>query len=284
MGNIYMRFPEGKRKTLTLSYDDGVEQDLRLINIMKKYGLKGSFNINSGMYGPEGIVYPEGQIGGNRMSKSKAKELYLGSGMEVAVHGLHHPYLDQLPINLCIQEVVQDRINLEKDYGCIVRGMAYPFGTYSESVENILRQCGIVYARTTISTEKFDIPKDWLQLSATCHHRNPRLMELAQMFVDSAFERNPGMFYLWGHSFEFDKNIPNNNWGVIEEFAEYMGNREDIWYATNIEIYDYCAAYKQLIFSIDFTKVYNPTCTALYFETNKGMYCVNPGETVQYEY
>ena len=88
---------------------------------------------------------------------------------------------------------------------------------------------------------------------------------------------------MWGHSYEFDQNVPNNNWGVIEEFAEYMGNREDIWYATNIEIYDYIAAYKQLVFSVGITKVYNPTCTILYFETDKGSYSVKPGETVQYE-
>ena len=99
MSNICMRFPGGKRKALTLSYDDGVEQDIRLIDIMKKHGLKGTFNINSGMYAPEGTVYPEGTIH-RRMSKSMALELYQNSGMEVAVHGLKHPFLEQLPANL----------------------------------------------------------------------------------------------------------------------------------------------------------------------------------------
>lgn len=281
MGSIFMRFPGGKSKALTLSYDDGVAQDIRLIEIMKKHGLKGTFNINSGLYAPEGTTNPEGK---GRMSKSKCQEVYLNSGMEVAVHGLTHPYLEQLPENLCTYEVLQDRKNLEADFGYMIRGMAYPFGTTSDSVVASLKQCGIAYSRTTVSTEKFTIPTDWLRLPATCHHRNPRLMELARNFVDNAFLRGPGLFYLWGHSYEFDQNLPDNNWGIIEEFAEFMGNREDIWYATNIEIYDYIQAYNQLIFSMDYTKVYNPTCTTLYFKTAKGEYQVKPGETVQYEF
>ena len=245
MGSIFMRFPGGKSKALTLSYDDGVEQDIRLIDIMKRNGLKGTFNINSGSYAPEGKTYPEGTIH-RRMSKSMCQELYLNSGMEVAVHGLTHPYLEQLPENLCTYEVLQDRKNLEADFGYIIRGMAYPFGTTSDSVVASLKQCGIAYSRTTVSTEKFTIPTDWLRLPATCHHRNPRLMELARNFVDNAFLRGPGLFYLWGHSYEFDQNLPDNNWGIIEEFAEFLGNREDIWYATNIEIYDYIQAYNIL--------------------------------------
>ena len=281
MGSIFMRFPEGKHKALTLSYDDGVAQDIRLIDIMKKHGLKGTFNINSGLYAPEGTTNPEGK---GRMSKSKCQEVYLNSGMEVAVHGLTHPFLEQLPENLCTYEVLQDRKNLEADFGCMIRGMAYPYGTTSDSVVESLKKCGIAYSRTVTSTEKFTIPTDWLRLPATCHHANPRLMELARNFVDNAFNRVPGLFYLWGHSYEFDRNEPNNNWGIIEEFAEFMGKREDIWYATNIEIYDYIAAYNQLIFSMDYKKVYNPTCTTLWFETGKGAYCVKPGETVCYEF
>lgn len=87
-----MRFPGGKKKALTLSYDDGVEQDIRLIDIMKKNGLKGTFNLNSGCYAPEGTVYPVGTIH-RRMTKNQVTKLYSESGMEVAVHGLMHPHL-----------------------------------------------------------------------------------------------------------------------------------------------------------------------------------------------
>lgn len=56
MANLFMRFPQGRAKALTLSYDDGVEQDIRLIEIMGKHGLKGTFNLNSGLYAEEGIT------------------------------------------------------------------------------------------------------------------------------------------------------------------------------------------------------------------------------------
>ena len=278
MSNIFMRFPGGRSKALTLSYDDGVRQDKRLLEIMKKHGLKGTFNINSECYAPEGHTT------GGRMTRSEVVALYKDSGMEIAVHGAHHPFLEQLPENLCTWEVLNDRKNLEADFGGFVRGMAYPFGTTSDSVVASLKQCGIVYARSTLTTEGFGIPTDWLRLRATCHHANPRLMELSKRFVEEQNARSPMLFYLWGHSYEFDYDKPNNNWGVIEEFAEYMGGREDIWYATNIEIYDYIAAYNQLIFSMDYTRVYNPTCTTVYFQTAKGLYAVEPGETVHYEF
>ena len=271
----YMRFPKGKKKALTLSYDDGVDQDIRLIRIMQEHGLKGTFNINSGLYAPEGTVYPKEQTRGRRMSSQQAQELYKNSGMEVAVHGLMHLDLEQLPSNLCMLDVMQDRMNLEEEYDAMIQGMAYAYGTYNDSVVASLKQCGIVYSRTTASTEKFTIPTDWLRLHPTCHHNNPKLMELARIFVENPVNRGPVMFYLWGHSYEFDVN---DNWNVIEEFAEYMGNRDDIWYATNIEIYNYITAYKQLIFSGNGKKVYNPTNTILYFTTYSGNHYINPGE------
>ena len=274
MSSIFMRFPGGKTRALTLSYDDGVEQDIRLIEIMKKNGLKGTFNINGGLYAPEGTVYKKGTIH-RRMTKKQCQELYKDSGMEVAVHGYTHPFLEQLPVNICTHEVLKDRETLERDFDCIVRGMAYPFGTYNDQVVETLKQCGIVYSRTVASTENFAIPTDWLRMPATCHHNNPRLMELAKSFVEKSYDRAPALFYVWGHSYEFEAN---DNWDVIEEFAEYIGNRKEIWYATNIEVYDYIAAYKQLQFSVDGSKVYNPTAVTLYFEAAGVNYCVAPGE------
>ena len=73
--------------------------------------------------------------------------------------------------------------------------------------------------------------------------------------------KEPMLFYLWGHSFEFDRN---NNWDVIEEFAEFVGNREDIWYATNGEIYDYVFAYDLLRFNAEGNRCYNPSAVDVY--------------------
>lgn len=273
MASFSLRFPGGLAKSLTLSYDDGVEQDIQLINIMNKYGLKGTFNLNSGLYAAENTVYPKGQIH-RRMSKSQITETFMNSGQEVAVHSLTHPSLEQLPMDKVVNEIIKDRENLEAQFGTIVRGMAYPFGTFSDNVVAALELCGIVYSRTVISTNDFRIPKDWLRLTATCHHDSPELQSLAKKFVEDKVTGEPYLFYLWGHSYEFEAN---NNWHVIEDFARYVGNRDDIWYATNIEIYDYIDAYKRLIFSIDGKSVINPSNRNLWLEYSEKIIEIEAG-------
>lgn len=274
MSYIFMRFPGGKAKALTLSYDDGVEQDIRLMEIMDANGLKGTFNLNSGLYAPEGTVYPEGHIH-RRMTEKQVTELYARSGHEVAVHGLTHPFFEQLPENMLMWEVLKDRENLEKQFGTIVRGLAYPFGGYNDQVVECLKKAGIAYARTVISSHDFKLPQDWLRLEATCHHRDPKLMELAKKFVEGTPNRESRLFYLWGHSYEFEDC---DNWNVIEAFASYVGGREDIWYATNIEIYDYMQAYGRLEFSADGKLVCNPTATDLWLDKDGTVCCVKAGE------
>jgi len=272
---IVMRYPGGKSKAITLSYDDGVIQDVRLMKIMDKHGLKGTFNINSGLF-PKEDAKDKG-----KMSRKQVLDLYTNSGHEVAVHGSMHPHYEEMYPPLVTDDVMKDRKELERMFGKIIRGMAYPFGTYNDDVVNCLKACGIAYSRTVESTEWFDIPTDWLRMPATCHHNNPKIMELADRFIEG--NRRPGdpcwLFYLWGHSYEFDND---DNWNVIEEFAQKTGNREDIWYATNIEIYDYVQAYKQLQYNIDLTKVYNPTQIDLWIShTDIGVIEIKAGETVE---
>ena len=263
---VFMRYPQGVAKALTLSYDDAVEQDIRLIEILDKYGIKATFNINTGCFSEEGKVFPAGTIH-RRMSKSRAIELYKNSGHEVAVHAYSHPWLETLPASEVAYEILEDRKNIEEMFGTIARGMAYPYGTTSDTVVEVLKNSGILYSRTTVSTNKFDIPSDWLRLPATCHHKNPELMNLAKKFVEMKPDAHPKLFYLWGHSYEFEAN---DNWNVIEEFCEYISNNESIWYATNIEIFEYIEAYNQLIWSSDMCTVKNPTATTLWFKSAHG--------------
>lgn len=280
MIEMFMRFPGGKNKAVTLSYDDGVQTDRELIRIMKDNGLKGTFNINSGMYAPEGKVYPEG-VYSRRMSRAEAVALYSDSKMEVAVHSLTHPFLEQLTSGACCYEIMADRKNLEDDFNTIVRGMAYPYGTYSDEVIQCLRQCDIAYARTVVSTHSFQIPTNWLAMPATCKHTDPMLGKLTDQFLNGEVKREPWLFFLWGHSYEFERD---NNWNVIEEFAEKVGNREDVWYATNIEIYDYVQAYQQLQSSADGKRLHNPTAITLYYCVKNGkcgwhIHSIQPGQT-----
>ncbi len=276
MFKMKMRLKDGKIKVLTLSYDDGVVQDIRLIEIMNKHGLKGTFNINSGLYLPEDTVREKFY---GRLKLSEAKALYTNSGHEVAVHAYTHPFLEQLDSAEVIYEIAEDRKNLEAQFGQIVRGMAYPFGTYSDEVIDVLKKCHIAYSRTTKATLQFKLPENWLTLHPTCHHNHEKLDELIHEFVEGNLRyTNPQMFYLWGHSYEFDNN---DNWDVIEKFAAYAGGHDDIWYATNIEIYDYVEAYKSLKTSYDKKIVHNPSCIDVWFEHKGEVHCVKGGETIK---
>ena len=273
---MQLKFKDGKLKALTLSYDDGVVQDIRLIETMNKYGLKGTFNINSGCYLPE-ETNREKFYG--RLKLSECRDLYINSGQEIAIHGYSHPFLEKIHPQQVVSEIMKDRQDIEKNYGVITRGMAYPFGTYSDEVIEILKMCGIVYSRTTKSTEAFDIPKNWLELHPTCHHNSPKLFNLLDKFLnDTPTGNRLWMYYLWGHSYEFDNN---DNWNVIEEFAEKAGGRDDIWYATNIEIYDYIDAYKKLHFGVDNSMIHNPTSTDIWLVHKGKTFVVKGGETVK---
>lgn len=112
------------------------------------------------------------------------------------------------------------------------------------------------------STEKFDLPSNWLRLRPTCHHNNPHLFELTEAFLGKHNCENAWLFYLWGHSYEFECD---NNWDKLMTFAEQIGGRDDIWYATNIEIYDYIMAFHSLRFTVDGKWVSNPTATDVWF-------------------
>ncbi|MCR4719663.1 MAG: polysaccharide deacetylase family protein [Firmicutes bacterium] len=269
-----MLLKDGKDKVVTLSYDDGVVQDIRLSEIAKKYGLKITFNINTGLYMQENAKRDKFY---GRLKLSEAQKLYLNSGNEVAVHTLTHPFLVKLSDTEIINEVMTDRKNILKQYGCTANGMAYPQGSYNDRVIEILRKCGIAYSRTTKSTENFEFPTDWITLHPTCHHNNPKLMELAEQFVQGKRLGRSRMFYLWGHSYEFDDN---DNWDIIEDFAEFIGNRGDIWYATNIEVYNYVMAYNRLKKSPDSRRIFNPSIIDVWALDEDGVFCIKSGETV----
>ena len=208
MANLIMRFPGGKAKALTLSYDDGVEQDEHLLEIAMKYGLKGTFNINSGCFPNDDVKYEPGTIH-RRMPLGRLKEVYRDSGWEIAAHAYTHAALVGLPGNLATDEVLRDRKNLEEIFGTVIRGFAYPYGAYDDKSVGILKNCGFVYARTVNSTHDFYIPQDWLRMPATCHHNDPELMNLAKRFTEAENRWHPMLFYLWGHSYEFEAQ---DNW------------------------------------------------------------------------
>lgn len=272
-----MRFPLGRPKALTLSYDDGVEQDIRLMELLDRYQLHCTFNLNSGCYAAEGTRWPEGTIH-RRLPRSRVLPLYANPAHEVAVHCLTHANLIELPADQVVYEVMQDRVNLERDFGTIIRGMAYPFGTYNDTVADALRTCGIQYARTVESSHAFGIPQDWLRLKPTCHHADPMLDQLCDDFLTVSTRFCSRVFYLWGHAYEFEAD---GNWQVMEAFCQKMSGHDDIWYCTNIALCEYVKAFQSLIYAADGSMVRNPSTQSVWIEVSGRIVECPAGSTVR---
>jgi hypothetical protein len=241
-------WPGGRLKCLTLSYDDGVIEDRQLISIMNHYGIRGTFHIN-------------GRFSQNNIEPAEIVSLY--AGHEVSIHMVTHPFPTQLTREEILNETLENRRMLESFTGYPIRGMSYPFGDYDSRVIDLLRACGIEYSRTTMATNSFLLPTNWLEWHPTCHHSN--CLSLADQFLEISANNNFGKglfcFYIWGHSYEFSRN---NSWDFIENFCKKMSNREDIWYATNMEIVDYIHAVHAVRSSVDGTILYNPSAISVW--------------------
>lgn len=228
----------GKNKALTFSYDDGVTQDIRLIEIFNKHNLKATFNINSELLGKENSLIRDGvSINHTKNKPEDVKHIYVGH--EVAAHTLTHP---QLPLieddNEIIRQVEHDRLNLSELVGYEVFGMAYPGGGVNcdDRVADIIKKnTPIKYSRTIGVTYSFDPYPDLYQYKGTLYHHEDwdKLFDLGQKFLDLEAD-SPQVFYIWGHAYEFD--IFPERWKLFEEFCEMMSGKDDIFYGTNLEV------------------------------------------------
>lgn len=228
----------GKNKALTFSYDDGVTQDVRLIEIFNKYNLKGTFNLNSELLGRQGSLNGNDvQINHTKNNPEDVKYIY--EGHEVAVHTLTHPNLTTIEDDgEVLRQVEQDRVNLSELVGYEVEGMAYPCGGINcdDRVADIIKNNTIIkYARTIDVTKSFEPYNDLYQYKGTLyHHKNwDILFDMGKEFLKLQTD-TPKVFYIWGHAYEFD--IYPERWEMFEEFCKMMSNQPDIFYGTNKEI------------------------------------------------
>lgn len=228
---LVMRFPGGLKKALTFSYDDGPAADGRLIDIMVKNGILGTFNLNGKHY-----------VGKDPTKCEFAKKVYSPNGMEIAGHGFCHPFYSEISAEESEKDIKADKNAMKTAFGLDVRGFAYPYNSFNETTIELLKKYGYVYSRTCFATNDFILPDNPLCLNPTCHHSDENTEELLDKFLAEEKDE-PRMYYLWGHSYEFDDA---DNWDFIEKICEKAGHKPEIWYATNIDIVDYLYAFRSL--------------------------------------
>ena len=266
---LFLRFPDFKTRAVTLSFDDGKAEDRKMVEILNQYGVKCTFNLNAGK-----IIGDD-----NRVQFEEFEDLYRGH--EIACHTLTHPHLDNLDAGGIAYQVVKDRELLEEKTGKIIQGFAYPFGLAERpGMVDCIGSCGIRYGRTTVSTYGFDLPVDALRWHPTCHQADPRLPELAERFfqpddTEHPWRIRPLLFYIWGHSYEYA-----GCWEKLENICKLVGGKENVWYATNMDVVNYVDAFKSLRRSADGSIVHNPTDVDVFVVANNRNVVLKKGETV----
>lgn len=255
-------YPGGVRRALTMSFDDGKLADIRLAELFKKYGIKATFHYNSANIGKESYVTAD-------------DVRKIGEYHEVSCHGQTHAFLDKIPASFAVKEILEDKQALEDITGGLVRGLSYPYGTYTNEVLTLLPMLGIEYSRTINNTNSCYLPDNFLEWNPTCHQSH----DIDKMWNKlMKFNKHIRLLYIWGHSYEFDRD---NTWERMENFCKMAGNNEEVWYATNIEIKDYITAMRNLVFSADQKIVFNPSAQTVWFGVDGEVMSIKGGETIK---
>ncbi len=226
----------GKLKAITFSYDDAVTQDIEFVELLNKYNLKATFNINSELLGTNNMLIRENKrVAHYKVHRDDVKGIY--DGHEVAVHTLTHPKLPELEKAEVIRQVEQDRINLSELLGYEVVGMAYPGGGVNNDdrvAEIIKNNTGVKYSRTITCNDSFDLQDNLYRFNPTVYHLDfEKMMEMGEKFINITPDK-PQIFYIWGHTYEFDYR---SDYRVkFEEFLKLISNKKDIFYGTNKEV------------------------------------------------
>jgi peptidoglycan/xylan/chitin deacetylase (PgdA/CDA1 family) len=279
---IEMLFPEGKTKALLVSYDDGTIHDRKLVKLMNKYHLIGTFHLNSNKLGTD--IYFD------YLNKAEIKQLY--EGHEVSVHSANHPNLTDISKIDVFYEIAEDRKELERLVGYPVRGMAYPFGNTNDDVVAIIDDLGIEYARTVGDTYNFEIPKDFLRWYPTIHQfakaywepnqpekDKKELEAFYKVIADFLATKQLAVLDIWGHSWEM--GLDQNKWDETDKFFTLLANNPTIHYTKQIDLVDYINAFRNLKFSVDKSSVTNTSSLNICIKINDTIYTVQAGSSMK---
>lgn len=264
---LHLRFPEFKTRAVTLSFDDGNIEDRKMVEILNRYGIKCTFNLDSGII--------EGNEG--KVQFDEFNDLY--KGHEIACHAYTHPHLDNLDLGGIAYQIIKDRETLEEKTGRIIEGFAYPFSFIeTDGMVDCIKNCGIRYGRTGICTYNFELPNDYLRWNPTCWQTDDKIFELAEAFfkpddIEHPWRIRPLLFYIGGHSYEY-----KDNWDRLESICKTVGKKDNVWYATNMEIIDYISAFRALRRSVDGNIIHNPTDVDIFVWTGRNI-LIEKGKT-----
>lgn len=225
-------YPGGKKKAFNITYDDGVLQDERFVALLNRYGIKGTFNLNSQLMQEEfSWTHPNG-MEVRRLSPERARHLY--DGHEIASHTLTHPYMQELPDEELYRQLKADKDDLEKLFDTEVKGFAVPFDYYDDRIAQCAKRCGFRYARMSECTGNFTPCADAYHWKTGIYHISPELTNFVAAFLNTREEL--AVCQIVGHSYDLDAE---NLWGTMELICAAVSKCDDIWLCTNAELVDF---------------------------------------------
>jgi len=266
---IQKLYPGGKTKAFNISYDDGVVQDIRFVELLNRYGLKGTFNLNYGLM-HQGFTWEhECGMTVRRLREQEVPSIYRGH--EIASHSYSHPYFDSMAEPEILKELGADKFFLERLTGREVAGYATPFYYYSDQMAHCVRQCGFEYARISEESNDYSVPEDFYRWRGSKFHWDEDLEAFVHGFL--ATDRELALCQLVGHSYDLDVM---NLWDTMERICRWVCENGDVWPATHIELVRYLRnmAHSQ----ITEHEIINESSAPLWFCVNRKPLCLGPGE------
>lgn len=222
-------FPGGKRKAFNITYDDGVLQDGRFVALLNKYGVKGTFNLNSALMEEEfAWEHPTG-CRVQRLSVEAARHLY--DGHEVAAHSMTHPDLYGLSDEELRWQLGEDKRRLEAIFQRPVEGFAVPFDYCDRRIADIAKECGFSYLRTSEVTGDYSLSPDPYWQRCGFYHILPGLTDFVACFLNTKQEL--AVCQIVGHSYDLDTE---GLWGTLELILAAVSKCDDVWLCTHGEL------------------------------------------------
>ena len=265
-------YPGGKRKTFTISYDDGVVQDIRFVQLLNRYGLKGTFNLNYGLMRSRFTWQHDCGMTVRRIPEEQINQVY--AGHEIASHSYSHPYFDNATETEILKELGSDKFFLERLTGGEVAGYATPFYYYSDRMADCVRHCGFAYARISEETNDYSIPEDFYRCKGSKFHWDTDLMEFVRGFLET--EEELALCQLVGHSYDLDVM---DLWDSMERICAWISQAGDVWPATHLEIVRYLKNMK--LARITDQEIYNESNAELWFEVDGAVVSLKTGEAIR---
>ena len=269
---ICKRYPYGKKKAFNVTYDDGVLQDVRFVELLNQYGLKGTFNLNSALMENEFEWTHETGFVVKRLGTDAVRDLY--AGHEVASHTLNHPDMHDLSWEGVMWELSQDKRNLEVLFGTEVKGFAVPFDYCSDMIAECVKQCGFTYGRIYEMSHSFQPQSDYYRWKATVFHCEECLEDLTHQFVET--EEELALFQIVGHSYDLDTE---NMWERMEGIFRIISSQRDILPMTTIEMIEYLQAMEKAEITDQYIR--NHSDRSLWFAIDGVVHEVKPNEKVE---